>query len=811
MKNNKFSNRHLQLLIVLIIGIPFFCHAQVGIGTTAPHASAILDLSSTSKGLLIPRLSTIQRNSIVSPATGLTIFNLDDGCTDIYDGTNWAKNCPMIQTGIGDSTGTNIWVRKADFANGLKRSSAVGFSIGTKGYIGTGDSPNATYSNDFWEYNPANNTWTQKANFGGVGRSEAVGFGIGTKGYIGTGYTNGTTYLNDFWEYNPATNIWTQKNNLGGVARKSAVGFEANGKGYIGTGKSSSDDLNDFWEFDPNFGTWTQKANVPGERIDAIGFGIGAKGYVGSGYYLPPILPIGASGGTYNDFYEYNTITNNWIAKPDLPGAPRTGAVAFSMNGKGYFGTGHNSYGYLSDFWEFTPSTNSWVEKAAYGGSVRSDAVGFAINELGYIGTGYSPGFGSQSDFWSYTVTINAPSYAQPIPSGGFAAISNGNWTLSNNQLFNNNTGNIGIGTNTPHPSAKLHIHSTNGGLLIPRMTSVQRDNIFLPASGLLIFDQSKKDFRFYNNGWNTFFKNPIGIDSFNMAIGIGTLYEVSTGGANNGGGNTAVGNYSLYENTSGYENTALGVGAGYYSTTGHTNTFLGRSTGNSSTPTFSNMTALGYSAKPTDQNTIRLGNSYITDVEAFAPYTDLSDGRYKLNVQANVPGLDFIRRLRPVTYHLDVNSIAEHLKEDYMPDNNGRMVKVEPDSFTIASRKQKSEVLNTGFIAQEVESAAQDIGYDFFGVKKPSNEESFYGLRYAQFTVPIVKAIQELDTQNKAIEAHNTALENQNKAISAAIEQLASALNAQSNALEKQQTTLNQIKLLLETHATDTKTNSTH
>ena len=41
---------------------------------------------------------------------------------------------------------------------------------------------------DFWEYDPVGNTWTQKADFGGTARYAAVGFSIGNKGYIGTGH-----------------------------------------------------------------------------------------------------------------------------------------------------------------------------------------------------------------------------------------------------------------------------------------------------------------------------------------------------------------------------------------------------------------------------------------------------------------------------------------------------------------------------------------------------------------------------------------------------------------------------------------------
>ena len=55
---------------------------------------------------------------------------------------------------------------------------------------------------DFWEYDPATNAWTQKADFGGTARDGAVGFSIGSKGYIGTGY-DGTGSTKDFWEYTP--------------------------------------------------------------------------------------------------------------------------------------------------------------------------------------------------------------------------------------------------------------------------------------------------------------------------------------------------------------------------------------------------------------------------------------------------------------------------------------------------------------------------------------------------------------------------------------------------------------------------------
>ncbi|MEO6167460.1 MAG: MopE-related protein, partial [Chitinophagales bacterium] len=145
----------------------------------------------------------------------------------------------------------DMWSQKADFG-GNKRSGAIGFSIANKGYIGTGYS-SPVYYKDFWEYDPSTNTWTQKADFGASARSDAVSFIIGNKGYVGTG-RSGTfpnqVYYKDLWEYNPANNIWTQKMDFTGGTRYGAVGFGIDNKGYLGTG-SDGVYKKDFWEYTP--------------------------------------------------------------------------------------------------------------------------------------------------------------------------------------------------------------------------------------------------------------------------------------------------------------------------------------------------------------------------------------------------------------------------------------------------------------------------------------------------------------------------------------------------------------------------------
>lgn len=64
------------VLLMLCIG-GLSCYAQVGIGTTNPDNSSILDIESTDRGILIPRLTTAQINAIVNPANGLMVYNTD--------------------------------------------------------------------------------------------------------------------------------------------------------------------------------------------------------------------------------------------------------------------------------------------------------------------------------------------------------------------------------------------------------------------------------------------------------------------------------------------------------------------------------------------------------------------------------------------------------------------------------------------------------------------------------------------------------------------------------------------------------------
>ena len=80
-----------QLIIAALLLITFSTNAQVGIGTTTPDPSAQLDVSSTTKGFLPPRMTIVQRNAIVNPAEGLIVYLNDRKIITFYNGFQWVN------------------------------------------------------------------------------------------------------------------------------------------------------------------------------------------------------------------------------------------------------------------------------------------------------------------------------------------------------------------------------------------------------------------------------------------------------------------------------------------------------------------------------------------------------------------------------------------------------------------------------------------------------------------------------------------------------------------------------------------------
>lgn len=149
---------------------------------------------------------------------------------------------------------------------------------------------------------------------------------------------------------------------------------------------------------DDDFGDWIEVSSFEGvPRDNAVAFTINGRGYVGTGYDGDDPL---------KDFWEYDPERNFWIQIADLPGEPRSAAVGFAVSGRGYVGTGYNDDivdDYLKDFFEYDPETNTWQQIADFGGSARYKAVAFSINNYGYVGTGDDDN--NLKDFYRYDPT----------------------------------------------------------------------------------------------------------------------------------------------------------------------------------------------------------------------------------------------------------------------------------------------------------------------------------------------------------------------------------------------------------------------
>ena len=95
--------KKLIILLPIFVLLQMCLYAQVGIGTATPAASSQLEVTSTTKGFLPPRMTTTQRDAIVSPATGLVIFNTTTNGLEFKSSTGWvsltAVNYPSVLIG----------------------------------------------------------------------------------------------------------------------------------------------------------------------------------------------------------------------------------------------------------------------------------------------------------------------------------------------------------------------------------------------------------------------------------------------------------------------------------------------------------------------------------------------------------------------------------------------------------------------------------------------------------------------------------------------------------------------------------------
>jgi len=288
------------------------------------------------------------RNEMVSfMVNDVAYAGLGDTATDAYSTAFYRYDA------VADT-----WVSIAPFP-GPARERAVAFTVNGKGYVGLGDDLSTTggFFKDFYSYDPLADAWSKIADFGGSGRSDAVAFGIGTTGYVGFGNDSTGTSKKDFWKYNSTANTWQLITSSSSInERWGATSFVLNGKGYVVAGvKGSNFFLSDVQEFNPANNIWTERVFADGlnlQFIRARAFVVNNKAYI--------------CYGNQDHVASYNPANNEVKNLGDviMGGESRVSPLAFSVNGKGYFGMGYGlifggNSGLRNDLWEFSPAVST--------------------------------------------------------------------------------------------------------------------------------------------------------------------------------------------------------------------------------------------------------------------------------------------------------------------------------------------------------------------------------------------------------------------------------------------------------------------
>lgn len=444
------------LFLVLLSCYNNNLNAQTGIGTTTPHASAKLDVSSTNKGFLPPRVtltSATDITTITSPAEGLFVYNLGSvGLQAGYyywNGANWATIATATSAGNGvtasdmvkiyDGIGNATTINSTGATFSVTTSGKYLFDFSTSATCGNctvtlnfqvrdGSNNNAVIASDM-QTSYSNNVHAEyngkvEANLI-AGRSYNVLVTASSGGIYGNDYTR--VYMKQVSGNLPVTG---QTVDYIQASLSSNQSLTAAGNIIFNSSSGTGISLTS--------GGFELKANKTYKLEAALGGSSTGYGYYAWVDNTNTVLPgssvgvIMKAGNTYSD-------------------APQDKAVVY-----------------------YTPTTNTTVFLRV-------------LNISGTVTAYAPPAANNYSSTWATIQQIGSSAFVNP-------------WVLSGNDVYNT-TGEVGIGTATPAASAILDLTSTSKGILIPRMTAAQKNAIASPSTGLLLFQTDAPAGFYYYNG----------------------------------------------------------------------------------------------------------------------------------------------------------------------------------------------------------------------------------------------------------------------------------------------------------------------
>lgn len=287
---------------------------SVGIGTASPNASAALDIKSTTKGILLPRMTTAQRNAIMAPAAGLLVFDLDKSTFYLYDGDQWLPLLLANNTLVAQAAGNTI---AGDYF-----ASAVAIS-GNYAIIGApGKTVNSNiYQGSAYIFTKVGTAWQlqQELPQGDGSAGDLFGSAVAISGnWAVVGAYNKTVGIKAMqgacYVYKFVVNTWQMQKKLTALDGQAndlfgkSVSIDADTVvvGAPNKNVNSMDNAGEAYIFTNNGGAWTEQdlkasGGNSGDRFGSsvsIGYGIIAVGAPGINSFYPYILFNGSWAGT---------------------------------------------------------------------------------------------------------------------------------------------------------------------------------------------------------------------------------------------------------------------------------------------------------------------------------------------------------------------------------------------------------------------------------------------------------------------------------------------------------------------------------
>ena len=766
---------------------------SVGIGTLTPDPSALLDIVSGSKGLLIPRVnltSVTDVTTIPAPAISLLVYNTNAGLPGggagfyYWNGTQWG-----VISGTMGATGSTGVIG----ATGLLGDSGITGSTGATGIQGNSGNTGVTGESGATGNTGDTGSIGASGNTGPTGAIGVTGYGAtGATGDMGyTGFPGNTGATGSFGD----TGSTGFTGSTGSTGKTGSTGFSGNTgcTGNTGSGNTGSTGFTGSTGSTGNTGSTGSSGNTGSTGSTGSTGYTGSTGSTGSTGKTGSTGATGATGNTGSTGYTGSTGATG-------PAGTISTCVTPAIN----FVTKFSTLTELCKTIIFDDGTNVGVGTITPVAKLEIDgASGTTLKivdgnqGLGKVLTSDATGQGSwqtpsTANNWLTTGnagTIDGTNFIGTTDNIPFNFRVNGQKAGKIDHLLFNTF--FGFQSGNANSTGANNVANGYGAL---KSNTIGTENTAFGYEALFSNTETSQNIAI---GTNALYSQSIagGFATENIAVGYQALYFNQPTLGTNGCKNTAIGDYSLYlngigkentalgylalqANTSGKDNTAVGLQALYSNSTGNFNTALGYNAYYASTGgPFSNSTALGANAVITVSNKVRVGDATVTLIEGNQAWFNASDGRFKNNVKEEVPGLDFIKRLRPIVYNFDTRKFDEFLMKT-MPNKEREAVMSKKDYSESSSMRQ------SGFIAQEVEQAAKESGYIFNGLHKPSNENDNYSIAYSLFVVPLVKAVQEL---NDSLNIQVQSLKLENKTLKTQYQ----LLNKRIEALEKSNSTI--------------------